>query len=65
MAHFIPCNKTEIGKETTKLILDNIYHIHGLPNDIVLDKGTQFIFNFRRGFFQLLSLKFYSISSTN
>jgi hypothetical protein len=40
MAHFIPCNKTIIGEETTKLFLDNIYHIHGLSNDIVLDRAT-------------------------
>jgi hypothetical protein len=46
MAHFIPCTKNITGEETSKLILDNIYRIYGLPNDIVLDKGTQFIFNF-------------------
>jgi hypothetical protein len=46
MAHFIPCTKTITREETAKLFLDNIYHIHGLPNDIVLDRRTQFTSNF-------------------
>jgi hypothetical protein len=63
MAHFIPCTKTITGEETTKLFLDNIYRIHGLLNDIVLDRGIQFISNFWRGFFQLLDIKI-NISTT-
>jgi transposase InsO family protein len=47
------CNRGE----TAKLFLDNIYRIHGFPNDIVLDKGTQFTSNFWRGLFQLLGVK--------
>jgi hypothetical protein len=57
MAHFIPCNKTITGEETAKLFLDNIYRIHGLPDDIVSDRGAQFISNFWRGIFQLLHVK--------
>jgi hypothetical protein len=57
MAHFILCTKTIIGEETAKLFLDNIYRIHGLPNDIVSDMETQFTFNFWKGLFQLLGVK--------
>jgi transposase InsO family protein len=57
MVHFIPYTKIITGKETTKLFLDNIYRIHGLPNDIVLDRRTQFTSNFWRGLFQLLRIK--------
>jgi transposase InsO family protein len=57
MAHFIPCTKTITGEETVKLFLNNIYHIHGLPNDIVLDRRTQFTSNFWKGIFQLLGMK--------
>jgi hypothetical protein len=57
MAHFIPYTKTITGEETTKRFLDNIYYIHGLPNDIVSDMGTQFTSNFWRGIFQLLGVK--------
>jgi hypothetical protein len=63
MVHFIPCNIIIIGKETAKLVLDNIYYIHGLPNNIVLDMGTYFTTNFWRGFFSLLGIKinFYKV----
>jgi hypothetical protein len=57
MAHFIPCTKIVTEEETAKVFFDNIYCIHELPNDIVLDMGTQFTSNFWRGLFQLLSVK--------
>jgi hypothetical protein len=46
MACFSLCNNTTIKKETTRLFLNNFYCIYELPNDIVFDKGIQFIFNF-------------------
>ena len=57
MAHYISCHKIVIRKETEKPIFENIYPIYGLPNDIILDKDTQFTSNFWRGFFQLLGIK--------
>jgi hypothetical protein len=40
MAHFMPCNKTITGEETTKLFIDNIYKYLGLPYDITSDCGA-------------------------
>jgi hypothetical protein len=40
MAHFIPCNKKVTGEETVRLFMDNIYKYHGLPNDIISDRGS-------------------------
>ena len=57
MTHCIPYTKTITGEAIAKLFFDNIYRIHGLPNNIVLDMGTQFTLNFWRGFFQLLGMK--------
>jgi hypothetical protein len=37
MSHFIPCKKTITGEATTRLFLNNIYHLHDFPNDIVSD----------------------------
>jgi hypothetical protein len=51
MAHFIPYTKIITEEETTKLFLDNNYRIHGLPNDIVSNRGIQFTSNFWRGIF--------------
>ena len=40
MAHFMPCNKTVIDKETVRLFMDNIYKHHGLLDDIISDCGS-------------------------
>jgi hypothetical protein len=68
MAHFIPCTKIVTEEETVRLFLDNIYHLHGLPNDIVLDRGTQIYFQFLEKTFSATwceDQSFYSVSSTN
>jgi hypothetical protein len=57
MAHFILCTKTITRKETATLFLDNIYRIYRLPDDIVLDKRTQFTSTIWRRPFQLFGVK--------
>lgn len=57
MAHFVPCNKTVTGEETAKLFLDNIYRHHGLPDDIISDRGTQFTSNFWQSLFKILKVE--------
>jgi hypothetical protein len=67
MIHFIPCTKPIIGEETAKLFLDNIYRIHGFPNDIV-EQGDSIYFQFlERPFSATWSedQSFYNVSSTN
>jgi len=63
MAHFVPCNKTITGKETTRLFLENVYKYHGLPNDIIFDRGTQFTSKFWQSLFKILQVKI-NLSST-
>lgn len=38
MVHFIPLPKLPSAMETAKLIVDNIFRIHGIPMDIVSDR---------------------------
>jgi hypothetical protein len=57
MAHFILCTKIVTRKETTKLLLNNIYRNHELSTNIVLDRGTQFTYNFWRGLLKLPGVK--------
>jgi hypothetical protein len=45
------------GDSTARLFLDNIYCLHGFPNDIVSNQGPQFISKFWKGFFELLKVK--------
>ena len=42
MAHFIPCTKTITSTGLSTLFINNIVRIHGLPNDIVSNRGPQF-----------------------
>jgi hypothetical protein len=57
MAHFMPCNKTIIGEETARLFMDNIYKYHGLPDEIISDRGSQFISKFWQSLFKILKIK--------
>jgi hypothetical protein len=57
MAHFMPCNKTVTSEETARLFMDNIYKYHGLPDDIISDRGSQFTSKFWQSLFKILKVK--------
>jgi len=57
MAHFMPCNKNITGKATARLFLENVYKYHGLPDDIIFDRGTQFTSKFWQSLFKILQVK--------
>jgi transposase InsO family protein len=56
MAHFTPCFKLITAKETAQLILDGIVRLHGLPKEIVFDRGPQFASKLWRHLFELLGV---------
>jgi transposase InsO family protein len=58
MAHFTPCSKSITVEDTTQLTLDGIVRLHGLPKEIVSDRGPQFASKFLRRLFELLKLTF-------
>ncbi len=45
-AHFIPLPKLPSAKETAQLMVDHVFKIHGLPTDVVSDRGPQFTSQF-------------------
>ena len=55
MVHFIPCSKAISGLETANLILANVVRLHGLPDDIVSDRGAPFISHFWKCLFHILA----------
>jgi hypothetical protein len=57
MAHFVPCNKTVTGEETARLFMDNIYKYHGLHDDIIYDRGSQFNSKFWQLLFKIFKIK--------
>jgi len=56
MAHFTPCSKSITAEETARLILDKIIRLHGLPEEIMSDKGPQFASKFWRRLLKLLKV---------
>jgi hypothetical protein len=57
MAHFIPCAKTITGAQTAKLFLDQVVRLHGLPDNIVSDRGPQFVSKFWARILQILKIE--------
>lgn len=42
-AHFIPILKLASARETVTVVLDHVFHIHGLLVNVVSDRGPQFV----------------------
>ncbi len=45
-AHFIPLPKLPSAKETALAVVDHVFRLHGLPTDVVSDRGPQLCPNF-------------------
>ena len=46
MTHFLPYVKSISSQETADIIMCEVFRHHGLPNDIISDRGPQFISHF-------------------
>jgi len=57
MAHYIPTTTQVNSKGIARLFLDNIFPLHGLPDSIVSDRGTQFVYSFTRALTDLLGIQ--------
>ncbi|KAI7808450.1 Pol polyprotein [Triplophysa rosa] len=49
-AHFIPLPKLPSTRETSQLLVDHVFRLHGLPVDVVSDRGPQFTSRFWKEF---------------
>ncbi len=49
-AHFVPLPKLPSAMETAQVVVDHIFRIHGLPVDVVSDRGPQFVSRFWKEF---------------
>jgi len=57
MAHFLPCSTTIDAPKTADLFVKEIVRLHGLPDDIVSDRGPVFVSKFWNGVLSLLGIK--------
>lgn len=53
-AHFIALPKLPSAKETAEIMVQHVFRLHGLPVDIVSDRGPQFSSQFWRAFCTLI-----------
>lgn len=54
MTHFVPLPKLPSARETAQLVLQHAFRLHGLPVDVVSDRGPQFYSAFWTEFCQLI-----------
>lgn len=57
MAHFIPCLKSTSSEEAARLVLREVFRLHGFPTNIVSDRGPQFVAKFWKQLLTLLGIK--------
>ena len=57
MAHFVATNSNITAEGTADLYLKNIFKNHGLPEDIVSDRGSQFVAKFTRRLLEIVEVK--------
>ena len=56
MAHFIPTHTTVTAEQTAQLFYRHVWKHHGLPTDIVSDRGPQFVAKFTRRLLEKLEV---------
>jgi hypothetical protein len=57
MAHFCPTTTNVTSEDTAALYLCYVFKHHGLPSDIVSDRGTQFVSRFSKRLYDLCKIK--------
>ncbi|PRP74592.1 retrotransposon nucleocapsid protein, partial [Planoprotostelium fungivorum] len=57
MSHFIPCKNTITSEEAACLYIDRVFRLHGIPEKIVSDRGTQFTAEFWTSFWKQMGTK--------
>jgi Reverse transcriptase (RNA-dependent DNA polymerase)/RNase H-like domain found in reverse transcriptase/Integrase zinc binding domain/Chromo (CHRromatin Organisation MOdifier) domain len=56
-AHFIPTHTTITASGSASAFLHNVWKLHGLPCNVVSDRGPQFVAEFMREVYRLLDIK--------
>jgi len=57
MAHFVPTTEKTTAQGLARLFRDNVWRLHGLPESIISDRGSQFTADLMRELNELLRIK--------
>src|SRR5882724_8435940 len=55
--HTIPTTSDVTASGVAQLFRDHVWKLHGLPEEVISDRGTQFVSNFVRSLSQLLKIR--------
>src|SRR5882672_7747854 len=55
--HVIPTTSDVTAARVAKLFRDHVWKLHGLPEAVISDRGTQFVSNFTQSLSQLLGIR--------
>src|SRR5882724_601904 len=56
-AHVIPTTSDVMAAGVARLFRDHIWKLHGLPEEVISDQGTQFVSNFTQSLSHLLGIR--------
>ena len=56
-AHFIATMSDITSLGVAQLFRDSVWKLHGLPKEVISDRGPQFVSNFMRGLSEILGIK--------
>jgi len=56
-AHFIPINNQFSSKDMAQLLYDKVYPLHGLPLQIILDRGVQYSAKLFQEWYKILGIE--------
>lgn len=57
MSHLVPCQETLTAAQLADLFVQNVFRLHGLPENIISDRGTQFSSHFWDAFLHRLGIQ--------
>ena len=57
MMHFVATTEETLAEELARLLRDNVWKLHGLPESIVLDRGPQFAAELTKELNRMLGIK--------
>jgi transposase InsO family protein len=56
VTHFIPCKETYTAEQLAQIFWSQIFKLHGMPEKIILDRGSTFVSEFWRAFLRSLRI---------
>lgn len=57
MVHFVPCRGLPSAPATARMFIQHIFRLHGLPDRVVSDRGTQFTARFWKSLMDALGVQ--------